>query len=78
MYLEQKKHFLHFLRELIPLIHSKKKKKNSPKVFKYDVVLIMFPKRSLVTYCFYSVSYYYDYSFFSTFFSQLFCPRVFS
>ena len=27
MYLEQKKHFLHFLRELIPLIHSKKRKR---------------------------------------------------
>ena len=40
IYFEQKEHFLHFLRELIPLIHSKKKKKNSPKEFKYDVVLI--------------------------------------
>ena len=43
----------------------------------YIVHLIMFPKRSLGTYCFYYVSSSSSSSFL-TFFSQLFCPRVFS
>ena len=42
------------------------------------LMIIMFPKRSLGTYCFYSVSSYYYYSLFYTFFSKLFCTRVFS
>ena len=42
----------------------------------FHITIFMFPKQSLGTYCFYSVSYYYYYYY--SYSPVLFCPEVFS